>query len=103
MKYMAKGFGAYGDITKEVMANALQMTEEAQKEKESFPIKVGETYKDRYIYAVAQKDTPHLYVVAAFWDGEYVTWIYNETDDGFYHGHYFGNKQDMIKDYLKRI
>lgn len=42
-------------------------------------------------------------VLAQNFKGEYVTWLHNSQDGGFYSGHYFGN--DIVsatKDFEKR-
>ena len=43
-------------------------------------------------------------VLAEKTNGEYVTWLYNETDKGFHNGHYYYNDQYQLAldDYFKR-
>lgn len=44
----------------------------------------------------------YLKVVLAKWGNEYVTWIYNETFNGYNCGHYYRNIADAVVDFQER-
>jgi len=44
----------------------------------------------------------HLEVVLAEWRGEFVTWVFNKTDNGYHHGHYFQEYTDALLDFDSR-
>ena len=48
----------------------------------------------------------HLSVVLCKIDNSYtpyVTWVYNHTDNGYYHGHYFDNILEAAHDFTTRV
>jgi len=47
-------------------------------------------------------DDHYLKVVLAKVGAEFVTWIKNTYDNGFYSGHYFDCIEDATKDYYSR-
>lgn len=44
----------------------------------------------------------YLKVVLAKWGSEYVTWIYNESFNGFSNGHYYTDLLSAVNDYSAR-
>jgi len=44
----------------------------------------------------------HLSWVLARYNGQYVTWMHNSDDGGFYHGHYFAGLEDAEDDFKNR-
>ena len=54
-----------------------------------------------------KKYSPHpgdhyLSVVLCEWNGEYVTWMHNKEDNGYFWGHYFSDLEKARIDYRKR-
>ena len=45
----------------------------------------------------------YLHNVLAKFNGQWVTWVFNEIDNSCHHGHYFHKAIDAIEDYTSRI
>jgi hypothetical protein len=49
-------------------------------------------------------DDSHLFIILAEFNGQYVTWVYNDIDDCCVSGHYFKASQyaEALRDYNER-
>jgi hypothetical protein len=45
----------------------------------------------------------YLHNIMAKFNGQWVTWVYNETDKDCHFGHYFDNQYDGMVDFSKRV
>lgn len=70
-------------------------------------IKAGAIVEDKKILKVGSSSKhladAHLSYCLAEFRGQYVTWLYNASLGGFYHGHYFNSKAEAEADFEQRL